>query len=114
MARFFPRQNAAYSVTALQDDISLVAAVPGKRIRVLGLAINSSSVPSASLGKFIFRSIGSATSAITASLNIGSSGLVWPVTPYHTDGWFQTALGDALFFSTTAASAGIQIVYVEV
>lgn len=114
MPRTYPRKNASYSVTAAQADSILVSAVPGKRIRVLGLAISSGSVASTSLGHYIFRSIGSATSAISSSLYVGSNGFLFPVTPNHEDGWMETAMGDALYFDATSTSAGIQVVYVEV
>ena len=112
--RKYSRRNSTYTVTAAQDDSQIVASVPGRRIRVLGLAVISGSVASTSLGHWVFRSIGGATSALTGSWYVGGGGFVLPLSTNHEDGWFETALGDGLFFSTTTASAGLQVAYVEV
>lgn len=116
--------RSAYTISATQEDTSLVAAVPGRRIRVLALAL----VSGASVGvatcdnranHVVFRSIGSATSALTGSIDLSSSGPLTAsyVLPYCPVGWFQTAVGDALYVSSLQSASAVidsEIVYAEV
>ena len=114
------------SITASQDDSEVVAAVSGRRIRVLALAMVASSslgADATSIGDrvnhVIFRSIGSATSAVTGSIAVNNHGVVpsYYTLPYNPNGWFQTAIGDALFASSLQSASAIidlNITYAEV
>lgn len=104
------QQWAFANVTANSTDSSLVAAVPGKRIRVIALAMVCGAT--ATTTTFNTKPAGSG-SAISPLFANGANG--GAVLPSNHDGWFQTSLGEGLSCSTGAgASTGIQVVYQEV
>ena len=95
--------SVAFSLSVAQDDTQLVAAVANRRIRVYALQGAFGGASSTSLNHVIFRSIGSATSAISGSMFFGQGAKVWP---YNPNGWMQTDVGDGLFFSSGGAPLG--------
>ena len=119
-ARTYPKKTTSYSVTAAQDDTELLAAVPNKRLRILGLAITSNSVASASLGHWIFKSVGAVpsvggqTTALSGSMQVSSQGLVLPLSATDENWWFETDNSASFFFSTTSASGSLLATYAEV
>ena len=95
--------NVAFSISAAQDDTQLVAAVANRRIRVYSLQCAFGGAASTSLNHVVFRSIGSATSAISGSMYFGQGTKSWP---YNPNGWMETAIGDGLFFSSSGVPDG--------
>lgn len=84
---------------------SLVAAVAGKRYRVVGLAIVTTLANSVNLE--------SGTTDITAIWPLGANGGI--VLPYNEHGWCETAANAALGITTSAATAcGVHVLYVEI
>ncbi len=74
--------------SAGSGDNTLVAAVAGKRIRVLSLfAITAGAVTVA------FESAASGT-ALTGDMNVASKGSI--IMPFNPEGWFQTVAGELL------------------
>lgn len=91
--------NVAASATAS----SVVAAVPGKVIRVLGVVF----VAGGTATNATFNSASAAISCLFANAANGGA-----VLPYAEQGWFQTVPGEALTVTTGAgATTGIQIIY---
>ena len=102
-----PVKRAAVNVAAAQTDAELVAAVPGKRIRV----------------RFLVQSCGG--TATTTVLNTKGSGAGTAISPVFANGinggsvlgdneagWFDTNVGEALTVTTGAgASTGYQVGY---
>ena len=94
--------NQAASGTAQ----TLVAAVTGKRIRVLA----AFAVAGATATNLTFNSASNAISPLLANAANGGE-----VLPFNPAGWFQTVAGEALTVTTGAGSTtGIGVVYVEV
>lgn len=92
--------NVASSATAS----SIVAAVAGKKTRVLSLAF----VCGATATNATFNSAGVAISALFA--NAANGGAILPHNPL---GWFETVAGEALTLTTgTGSTTGVQVVYV--
>lgn len=86
-------------------DATVVAAVTGKKIRVLALVM----VTGASATNVTFGSGSTAISPLFA--NAANSGAVLPLNEH---GWFQTASGVALTVTTGAGSTtGILVLYLE-
>ena len=73
---------------ASSGDNTLVAAVAGKRIRVLSLFLVASGAVTVA-----FESSASGT-ALTGDMNVGANGNV--VMPFNPEGWFQTVAGELL------------------
>lgn len=90
-----------------QTDSSLVAAVAGTPIKVLGVATKAGGTATT----IVFNSKGSGSgTAISATFANGANGDT--ILPYNEQGWFETAVGEALTCTTGAgASTGIQIIY---
>jgi len=83
----------------------LVAAVANKKYRVLGLAVVTTLANNVNLE--------SGTTDITAVFPLGANGGV--VLPYNEHGWCETAAGEALQVTTSAATAaGVHVLYVEI
>lgn len=102
------RQNAYDSVAASATDSALVAAVPGRKIRVVAFMINQGdTTPSAVT--FNSKPAGSGTAifpALKYSANGGTS------TPEVPSGWFETVAGEGLSVTTGVGSVtGIGVVY---
>lgn len=94
---FFPSQPiqyAAINATATGDN-TVVAAVAGKKIRVLSFIISSSADSGGQ-----FQSDAGSDTALTGNLFtlIAGSGTV--VAPFNPGGWFQTLAGEGLLFDT--------------
>lgn len=91
------------NVAASQTDTAIVAAVSGKKIRVLSCAVSCGGT--ASTVTFNSKSGGAGT-AISATFNNSI------VMPFDSTGWFLTNTGEGLSVSTGAGSTtGIQIDY---
>ena len=94
-------KNTFVTVTSLGSN-EVIAAVAGRRIRVVGLAVITTL---ANAVKFM-----SAATDISATLPLGANGGV--VLPFNEHGWFQTSEGEALNINLgTATSTGVQVVY---
>lgn len=84
---------------------TLIAAIPGAAIRVLGLAIIATTANAVS-----FRSAGT---DISATFPLGANGGF--VLDFNEHGWFQTAIGEALNINMgTATATGVQLSYIIV
>jgi hypothetical protein len=91
----------AFATGATATTHPIVAAVAGKKIRVLAFFITT--VDGLNL---LFKS-----GSTTISANIAASGVMSTYCPH---GWFETAAGEALGFAIDAAeSTSVQVVYVE-
>jgi hypothetical protein len=102
------RQNAYASVAVSQTDSSLVAAVAGRKIRVLAFLINHGDT-TASTVTFNSKPAGAGT-AIFPALKYAANGGANP--PLLDSGWFETAVGEGLTVTTGAGSTtGIAVVY---
>lgn len=104
--------NAQYllaNVAAGGTDTPLVAAVAGKRIRVLAAIMVCGSTATT----FTFNSKpGGAGSAISPTFPNGSNG--GAVLPFCPAGWFQTNVGEGLSATTGAGSTtAVQLVYIQ-
>lgn len=92
----------AFATGATIATHTLVAAVTGKKIRVL--AFFATTVDGLNL---TFKS-----GSTTISANLAFSGVM---STYNPHGWFETAAGEALGFAIDAAeSTSVQVTYVEV
>ena len=95
------RKNAFDSIAASQTDSVLVAAIPGRRIRVCAFIINHGDTTPSSV---LFNSKGAgAGTAIFATLKYGANG--GTTSPEVRPGWFQTNVGEALTVNTGVGSA---------
>ena len=100
--------RALANVAASQTDSSLVAAVAGKKIRVIFLIAKAGAT--ATVATFNSKGAGAGV-AISAAFANGANGDV--TLPYNKDGWFETTAGEALTVTTGAGSTtGIQLGYV--
>lgn len=98
------------NVAAATTDGAVVAAVAGKKIRVLGVVF----VAGATATTLTFTSkpagAGSAKSCLFANAANGGASL-----PVNDQGWFETVAGEGLSATTGAGSTtGVQVVYIEV
>lgn len=97
---------AKLNQAALGAAATLVAAVAGKKIRVMSAVF----VAGATATDLTFNSAATAISALFANAANGGTTL-----PFSPAGWFETATGEALTVTTGAGSTtGIQVVYIEV
>jgi hypothetical protein len=102
-------QNAYDSIAASATDSVLVAAIPGKRIRVLSAVINQGDTTPSTV---TFNSKGSgAGTAVFPALKASANGGF--VLPENSDGWFTTNAGEALTVTTGAGSTTAVIVTYE-
>lgn len=96
-------QYAKANVAASQTDSSLVAAVTGKRIRVLSFRV----MTGATATNVTFNS---ASTAISETFACGANGGI--ASPWSPTGHFMTASGEALTVTTGSGSTtGIGVVY---
>lgn len=99
-----PHVNVAANPSTATDT-SLVAAATGAKYRVLSVAIVTTAA-----NNVLFKS---ATTAISATWPLGANGGL--VLPFNEHGWFETASGEALVFTTSAATAcGVQVQYIKI
>lgn len=98
-----PHVNVAANPSTATDT-QLVAGATGAKYRVLSVAIVTTLA-----NNVLFKS---ATTAISATFPLGANGGV--VLPFNEHGWFETASGQALNFTTSAATAcGVQVQYIK-
>lgn len=102
---------AAYAfgnVAQNKTDESLIAAVTGKKIRVLAIVARTGATTTTATFNSKGSGAGTAISALFA--NAVNNGILLPFNPY---GWFQTNSGEALTVTTgaTGSATGIQVVY---
>lgn len=98
------------NVAASQTDSVVVAAVTGKKLRVIALAMVAGAT--ATDATFNSKPAGAGV-AISALFANGANG--GAVLPRNKEGWFETVAGEGLTVTTGAGSAtGIHITYVEV
>jgi len=98
-----PRVNAFVNPSTATDT-QIAAAVAGTKYRVLGFAV----VPTLA-NSITFKSN---TTAISATWPVGANGLF--TLPGNEHGWFETAVGEALNVTTSAATAtGVQVQYIR-
>lgn len=92
-------QNAYLDVAASATATSLVAAAPGKKIRVHALTVSCGATPST----VVFNSASAANGPIfNNSISM----------PFIQPGWFETVRGEALTVTTGAGSvSGVLVVY---
>lgn len=102
-------RRAFANVAASQTDSSLVAAVSGTPIKVLGLA----AVCGGTATNLTFNTKPSgAGTAISATFALGINGIFVLDETESKDGWFSTLTGEGLTCTTGAGSTiGIQIIY---
>jgi hypothetical protein len=95
--QFYPDVKNAV-VESAAGDISVVAAVTGKRIKVLGYVLTANTT-----GTLRFESAAGGT-ALTGIMDaiVG----VPHVAPFNPAGWFMTAAGEALSLEATTTGAG--------
>lgn len=100
---------AFVNVAASQTDSAIVAAIASKKIRVIGIIINTVTIATPSSVTFTSKP-GGAGAAISPAIVPNSS-----FAAYSPVGFFQTVAGEGLSVTTSAGStSGIQVVYVEV
>ena len=99
-------ERAFVNVAAAQTASQVVAAVTGKRIRVLAVALVTGGTATTAV-------FNSAADAISMTFQNAANG--GAVLPHNPIGWFETDAGEALTVTTGAGSTtGIQVVYVPV
>lgn len=104
-------KRQARNIAASQTDAVGVAAVTGKKIRVLGLVLHGGDTAGSAV-TLNTKPSGSGT-AISPVFELGINQSV--VLPEGNAGWFETTAGQGLSITTGAGSTtGIQIIYVEV
>jgi hypothetical protein len=102
--------HAFDNVAASQTDEEIVAAVPGKRIRVLAAVF----VTGATGTNATFNSKGSEAGAAISMTFQNAAGSGAQLSP-NALGWFETEVGEALTLTTGAGSTtGVQVVWVPV
>lgn len=94
------RKNAYDNVAASQTDSILVAAVTGRKIRVLAVVINQGDTTPSSV-TFNSKSGGAGTAIFPVLKAAANGGFVLPENP---DGWFETNSGEGLSWTTGAGS----------
>ncbi len=93
-------RNAYDAIAAGTTDSALVAAVTGKKLRVLSVVINQGDTTPSSV-TFTSKPGGAGT-AIYAPLKAAANGGF--VLPFNASGWFETVSGQGLSVSTGAGS----------
>lgn len=107
---FLVVKRALANIAASTTDSVVVAAVTGKQIHVLSVAVLTGGT--ATTCTFNSKGAGAGT-AISMQFQNGANG--GAVLPYNPKGWFVTAVGEGLTATTGAGSqTGIQVTYVEV
>lgn len=106
--RGYGHANAYDAIAASATDSILVAAVPGKKIRVVAFIINQGDTTASTV---TFNSKGSgAGTAVYVPLKYGANG--GTSTPEVPSGWFETIAGEGLSVTTGAGSTtGVSVVY---
>lgn len=103
-------KRAKADVAASQTDAAVVAAVTGKKIRVVALVAKAGGT--ATNATFTTKPAGSGT-AISPVFANGANGDT--ILPFNPMGWFETSAGQGLSVTTGAGSStGILVGYIEV
>lgn len=99
-----PHKNAFVNPSTATTT-TIVAAVAGKKYRVLSVVVVTTLANNVNFG--------SAATPISATLPLGANGGV--VLPYTEHGWFETNVNETLNVVTSAATAaGVQVQYAEI
>ena len=99
----FPVKHKYLDVSSM-GSTELVAAISGRQINVISLAVVSKLANDI---KFL-----SAATQISATMPLGNNGGY--VLPHNLYGWFNTEVGEALNINLSAATAtGVMITYIE-
>lgn len=103
-----PYDNAYDSIAASATDSVLVAAVTGKKIRVLTYMVNQGDTTPSTV---TFNSKGSgAGTAVWPAVKYAANGGAQP--PVNPTGWFETNVSEALTVSTGAGSTtGVGVIF---
>ena len=100
---YYPVKSVYVDASSL-GSTAVVAAITGKSINVLSMAVISTLANNV---KFL-----SAATQISATMPLGANGGF--VLPYNSYGWFNTAVGEALNVNLSVATAtGVMITYIE-
>ena len=103
--------NAFAAPAASSTDALVVAAVAGKRIKVMSFIVNEGDT-TASTVTFNSKGAGAGT-AIGPALKAAANGAI--VAPYSDGGWFATNIGEGLSVTTGAGSTtGLMVNYMLV
>lgn len=94
-------KRATFAATGATD---IVAAVTGKRIRVIAMAVSLSGA-----GTIVFKSASTDIGSIVAKAADPTTVLQW-----NPDGWFQTAASEKFAVTPSANTATGFILYIEV
>lgn len=98
-------KRAIANVSASTTGGTIVAAVPGKRIRVVSMAMVSG-------GTATSVTILGNTTALSPAIPMGVNGVF--VLPFSEHGWLETAVGEGLKVTTgTGSTTGIAVTYLE-
>lgn len=102
------RRNAYDSIAASQTDSVLVAAVTGKKIRVIAFLVNQGDTTPSTVQ---FNSKGSgAGTAVFPAFKAAANGFY--AVPECESGWFATNAGEGLTVTTGAGStSGVAVIY---
>lgn len=85
---------------------TLVAAVAGKKYRLVGAAVVTNAANNVNFA-------GSVSGALSAVFQLGLNGGI--VLPHSEHGWLETTAGEALQVTTSAATAcGVHVMYIEI
>ena len=87
---------ALLNAAAATADQALVAATTNKRIKVMGFVLTA-----AAAGTLFFES--ATTTPLSPAFNVAANGNL--PAPHNPDGWFETAVGEALMVTTAGAGA---------
>jgi hypothetical protein len=103
--------SAFAAPAASTTDAAVVAAVAGKRIRVVSFVLNQGDT-TASTVTFNSKGAGAGT-AIGPALKAAANGAI--VAPFADGGWFQTNVGEGLSVTTGAGSTtAVMVTYILV
>lgn len=105
-----PVKHAAISGATL-DDNTLVAAVEGKRIRVLGLVL----VAAGSVVATLYSGASATGTMLTGAMSMAVGEKLVLTPAVGTSGWMESEIGEALVMKLSAAvQVGGMLTYVEV
>ena len=108
--RALPVRYAFANIAAASTDASVVAAVAGKKLRVVALVLLCGAT--ATTITFNSKPAGAGTAISMQFQNAANGGAVLG---FNQAGWFETTAGEGLTATTGVGSTtGVQVVYVEV
>jgi hypothetical protein len=95
------------NIASATTDGAVIAAVSGKKIRVLGFILQAGGTATTVVFNTKPGGAGTAVSAVFDLLARGGTSA-----PIHNYGWFETSSGEGLTVTTgTGSSVGVQVVY---